>query len=440
VEEARCPNERLRRARVLRGWSQQRVADHINAPNRQLVYRWETGKRSPGPFYRERLCQVFKMTAEELGLVELAGPDLADAAGTVAGDWPGGTADVVDSPLPESVNVLVRELWRDEVKRRAVLQMLAALAAGAAVDGASLKRPPVVPGECASEVADHFTRAFPELSTEDWLLGPHQVLGTVGGHLDLIQQLLPNLAGAKRIRLLQVGTRYGEFASWLNQDSGNARAATHWADRAMEWAQEAGNPLMVSYVLVRKADQAAATRDASRTIGLAQSALQHRRRLTSRGQAVALQQLAVGYALAGDEVACQRALDTAAQLAERNRQEGDEGPGRYCTPAYVEIQRAATWIELGRPERAIDLFEDSLATLPSIHRRDSGVYLARLASAYALSGSPELSVRKGWQALTVAHATGSRRITTELGQLGTRLALWDSMPEVDRLLKELQRV
>jgi hypothetical protein len=46
---------------------------------------------------------------------------------------------------------------------------------------------------------------------------------------------------------LQVGARYAEFASWLNQDSGNARAATHWADRAMEWAQEAGNPLMVSY-------------------------------------------------------------------------------------------------------------------------------------------------------------------------------------------------
>ena len=196
MEEARRPNELLRRARLLRGWSQQRVADHINAPNRQLVYRWETGKRSPGPFYRERLCQEFKMTAEELGLVELTIPDPADAAGTVAGDRAGGTADVVDSPLPESVNVLVRELWRDEVKRRAVLQMLSALAAGAALDGAPPQRHPIVPVAHASEVADHLARAFPELSTEDWLLGPHQVLGTVGGHLDLVQQLLPNLAGA----------------------------------------------------------------------------------------------------------------------------------------------------------------------------------------------------------------------------------------------------
>ena len=334
--------------------------------------------------------------------------------------------------------MLMRELWGDQVNRRAMLQVLGALAAGTAVEGASLQRTPVVPVAHASEVVDHLTRAFPELSTADWLLGPHQVLGTVGGHLDLVQQLLPNIAGAKRRRLLQVGARYAEFASWLNQDSGNARAATHWADRAMEWAQEAGNPLMVSYVLVRKADQAAATRDAPRTIGLAQTALQQRRRLTSRGRAVALQQLAVGHALAGNEVACQRALDSAAQLAERSQQEGDEGPGRYCTPAYVEIQRAATWIELGRPERAITLFEDSLARLPSVHRRDRGVYLARLASAYALSGSPDVSVRKGWEAFTVAQATGSRRITTELGQLRTRLAPWESTPQVGQLVKELQ--
>jgi transcriptional regulator with XRE-family HTH domain len=366
MEEARRPNQRLRCARLQRGWSQQRVADLLNQlpgatrADRELVYRWEVGKRMPSPFYRERLCQVFNMSAEQLGLVELPVADLAGAARTVTGGWGRPAGGSGDGLLPEAVDVLMRELWGDQVNRRAMLQVLGAIAAGTAVEGASLQRTPVVPVAHVTEVVDHLTRAFPELSTADWLLGPHQVLATVGGHLDLVQQLLPNTAGAKRRRLLQVGARYAEFASWLNQDSGNTRAATHWSDRAMEWTQEASNPFMVSYVLVRKADQAAASRDAARTMGLAQSALQQRRRLTSRGRAVALQQLAVGYALAGNEVACQRVLDGAAQLAERSQQEGDEGPGRYCTPAYVEIQRAATWIELGRPERAIPLFENSL--------------------------------------------------------------------------------
>jgi hypothetical protein len=260
----------------------------------------------------------------------------------------------------------------------------------------------------------------------------------VGGHLHLVQQLLPNVGGARRVELLNVGARYAEFACWLKQDSGNARAAAYWADRAMEWAQEAGNRVLVSYGLVRKANQAAALRDAPRTIGLAQTALRERGRLTSRGQAVALRQEGFGHALAGDELACQRTLDAAADHAERSQLAGDEGPGRYCTPAYVEIQRAASLIELGQPERAIGLVEDSLTRLPSVHRRDRGVYLARLASAYAISGSPEVSVRQAWEALTVAHATGSRRITSDLGQLRTRLAPWSSQPKVRQLLKELQ--
>jgi hypothetical protein len=81
--------------------------------------------------------------------------------------------------------------------------------------------------------------------------------------------------------------------------------------------------------------------------------------------------------------------------------------------------------------------EHSLARLSSVHRRDRGLYLVRLASAYALSSSPDTSVRKGWEALTIVQATGSRRITTERSQLRSRLTRWQSRPEVSRLLKEL---
>ena len=108
-----------------------------------------------------------------------------------------------------------------------------------------------------------------------------------------------------------------------------------------------------------------------------QSALQHGRRPAA--PTVALQQLAVGYALAGNEVACQRALDTAAQLAERSQQEQDEGPGRYCTPAMSRSSERRPGSNSAGPS-AIDLFEDSLAT-PSVHRRDRGAWPARLASA-----------------------------------------------------------
>jgi predicted Zn-dependent protease len=93
---------------------------------------------------------------------------------------------------------------------------------------------------------------------------------------------------------------------------------------------------------------------------------------------------------------------------------GDEGPGRYCTPGYVEIQRATCWLELGRPDRAIPVLERELSRLPAVHRRDRGVYLARLAAAYTAAGERDAAAAAATQARVIARATGSQRILREL--------------------------
>ena len=49
----------------------------------------------------------------------------------------------------------------------------------------------------------------------------------------------------------------------------------------------------------------------------------------------------------------------------------------------------------------------------------------------------QLAVRKGWEAVSVAQATGSRRITTNLSQLRARLVPWERTPQVGQLVKEL---
>jgi transcriptional regulator with XRE-family HTH domain len=61
----------LRRERMLRGWSQQHVADAIEAPDASYVSRWERGVVSPGPYYQERLCRLFDRNAAELGFLDL---------------------------------------------------------------------------------------------------------------------------------------------------------------------------------------------------------------------------------------------------------------------------------------------------------------------------------------------------------------------------------
>src|SRR5947209_642483 len=66
--ERAAPNNLLKRERELHGWSQKKLAELIDADT-QNINRWERGKTSPSPFYRERLCKVFGKTAEELGLI-----------------------------------------------------------------------------------------------------------------------------------------------------------------------------------------------------------------------------------------------------------------------------------------------------------------------------------------------------------------------------------
>ncbi|WP_165422777.1 tetratricopeptide repeat protein [Ktedonosporobacter rubrisoli] len=64
------PNVFLRRARLERGWTQQEVADRIEAPRAFLVNRWENGVATPNSRYRERLCSLFEKSAKELGLAK----------------------------------------------------------------------------------------------------------------------------------------------------------------------------------------------------------------------------------------------------------------------------------------------------------------------------------------------------------------------------------
>jgi transcriptional regulator with XRE-family HTH domain len=79
-ERERTPNLLLRRHRELRGWSQGHVAKELQAlfpgiaVTARHVARWESGKRRPGPYYREKLCALFQTTADKLGFIPQHGP------------------------------------------------------------------------------------------------------------------------------------------------------------------------------------------------------------------------------------------------------------------------------------------------------------------------------------------------------------------------------
>src|SRR5690348_2434094 len=108
------PNRRLRAAREQRGWSQTALAEQLGTTE-LTVGRWERGERSPQVFYRAKLCELFGMTAEELGLVK--GIELETSEGEKV--FPHAEAMIISSsePSSQSASVLPSELQSLVVER-----------------------------------------------------------------------------------------------------------------------------------------------------------------------------------------------------------------------------------------------------------------------------------------------------------------------------------
>jgi transcriptional regulator with XRE-family HTH domain len=76
--QARHENELLRDQRLQRGWSQARVAQQIGTIA-ALVSKWERGVSLPTPYYREKLCVLYGLPAQKLGLLPRAAGKTEDA-------------------------------------------------------------------------------------------------------------------------------------------------------------------------------------------------------------------------------------------------------------------------------------------------------------------------------------------------------------------------
>lgn len=155
-----------------------------------------------------------------------------------------------------------------------------------------------------------------------------------------------------------------------------------------------------------------------------------------------MQQEAAGYALQRNPRAALAKFDEAHEYASQSAE--NDPPTRldtsYCTPTYIEIQRANCWIDLGEPLRAVELFEEEIAALPQIYRNDRGVYLARLARAYAKAGEPEQGANAATKALAIVTQTGSARTLAELEAVTHAAAPQRNVPAVATFIERFEIV
>ena len=272
----------------------------------------------------------------------------------------------------------------------------------------------------------------------DNLFGPRYALRGVLDQIQLIEYLLLSVRGGARTEFVRIGAQYAESAAWLYEDSDDLPTARAWNSRAMEWAHESDDTLMLAWTLFRHSQQAISSGNGAEVVGLAQAAARDTDALPVTMRAAIAQQMAHGRAMQGEASEAQRLLDQSHEWAAVD-EAGDArvGHGSFCTSSYIELQRASCWLTLGYADRAVTLYDEVLPTIPAVYRRDRGRALSRLAKAYAAIGQPGQAARVATDALAIARDAGSARTVVEVQAVAQALRPRQELPVVKQLLQDV---
>jgi tetratricopeptide (TPR) repeat protein len=289
-------------------------------------------------------------------------------------------------------------------------------------------------------LADSLLLTLQQYAATDNLAGSRSLVAVVPHQVQFIEQLVGRSRGQGHTQLLYVAARFAEFAGWVNQDAGDLREAMRWSNAALDYAQEAEDSRLTSYIQMRKSSIASDGNKPRLALGFAQAALQIGPSLSPQVRAVAYRQAAQAYAISGDANGCARALQKAYELAAQ-APDDENDIARYCTPSYIEMEAANCWVELERPKEAIKTLHQGLSEWRPEFQRDLGLCLARLAVAYAGSEEPDNAVAVAQQSLTIAANTQSRRIAGQLARvpgLLTTIGAADQAKQLQRRLATLR--
>jgi tetratricopeptide (TPR) repeat protein len=301
------------------------------------------------------------------------------------------------------------------------------------------KRSLVPPSQAGAEsaIADSLLMTLQQYVTTEELAGPHSVLPTALQQMTFIESLLEGSRGRNFERLTYIAARFAEFIGWLHQDTGDLRAAMRWSNTALDFAKEIHDKETSAYIQMRKSNISGDARKPELTIAFAKEALINGAALAPRLKAVILRQEAYGHALAGERESANRSLGEALTLA-GDLPENEADIARYCTLSYLEMEAAHCWIELGSPEQALESIENGLSSWEPNARRDFGLCLARLSTAYASVGQSNEAVDVAKDSLSIVSVTRSHRTIRQLNQAIKHLSINNSHSHAQQIRQCLQ--
>ena len=158
----------------------------------------------------------------------------------------------------------------------------------------------------------------------DRLMGSMCITGPIQLQMPVAERACEVTRGADRAEMLRFACQFMEFGGWLFQDADDLICATHWTDRALDYALELGDHRSIAYTLMRKAVIATEAGNPAQGLGIANSALDYKDALTPRLRAVILRQRSYSHAALGEVIASARDSDEAVAEAAAGLEQGEE--------------------------------------------------------------------------------------------------------------------
>ncbi|HWR48029.1 MAG TPA: helix-turn-helix transcriptional regulator [Pseudonocardiaceae bacterium] len=411
-----CP--RLRELRIEAGWTQQQLTDKLAylawalgqghvAVNADMVAKWERGVKGISPRYRALLCQLFGVTAEQLGVSPAVSAvpsrPVRDAESLVS--MLDDVASLLDQ-LGAAGTALAPQMlsaWKDTVTTR---RTMFGLLDPAATDPAGHARATTATLADLEQLAERYLALH---ATAD----PAALLTPVAAHVRMVTAALGrDHTTAERRRLLRnratVATLAGRLAY---EDLADALSGRAYYGMALDSAREAEDHQAAATALGYTAQLAHADGMTTAALDHLAAALAHAERAPAIGPWLA-SIVATIHADSGDHTAAadtlRRAESTASQPATLSCLLFDYGPAHLAAATGHVLLRA------GDHSGACKELTAALDQLPPTARRARVLALADLAMAELHAGHLLDACRHATTAADLLHrvpyATGATRL------------------------------
>lgn len=457
--DARRLGATLAAYREAAGLTQQNLADET-LRERSGVAKIEGGHRDPELVWwaqADRVCRAEGALLEAYFETEAAraeerhataratrapvtGPDgglaLSSLSELLAGA--GLTADEAEDAA-ELVRILLR--WRGSVRRRTLMQVLAAVLAAVVPDGDALDpdeqervtRAVAAPRRVDARVIEDMQTMLSAARRQEDRYGPAWVLGTVGAQRDLAHSLLVGCPALLRPRLLTTYAALCATAGGHYVDMGQYARARQCMTEGHSAAREAGDAAQACYLACQDSFLGALTRDASSAHHWANVAQSMAPR-TDDGRLCALahQMTAAAHAAGDDHRGCMRACESGYHALTSAASDSDS-PAYWLDLGMLYSQTTAYLLRLGRFADAERTASLAYAHIGPGYIGGRALLSVRAATARLGSGQIDGAAEALADAARLASQSPSPRLARGIETTRAQMRRWEDTPAVATL-------